>query len=68
MSTTTGEMLKQARERAGLTQKALGIALGYCEQNAQSMVTRWETDTKPLPRKHIKTICEMFDLNPLDLI
>lgn len=45
MSTTTGEILKQARERAGLTQKALGIALGYNEQNAQSMVTRWETDS-----------------------
>ena len=62
------KVLRQAREAAGLTQKALGIALGYPEDHAQSFVSNWETEYRPIPRKHFKRICELLHIDPLDLI
>ena len=34
-----------------MTQKAVGLALGYTDDTAQTYVARWETGTRPIPRK-----------------
>ena len=62
------EILKRARKAAGLTQKALGVALGYPEETVQRFVSNWETEYRPVPRKHYKKICELLHIDPLDLI
>ena len=62
------KVLRQAREAAGLTQKALGVALGYPEDHAQSFVSNWETGYRPIPRKHIKTLAALLNIDPLDLL
>lgn len=62
------EILKRAREAAGLTQKALGVALGYPEATAQRFISNWETGYRPIPRKHIKTLAALLNIDPLDLL
>lgn len=62
------KVLRQAREAAGMTQKALGVALGYPEDHAQSFVSNWETEYRPIPRKHIKTLAALLNIDPLDLL
>ena len=62
------KVLRQAREAAGLTQKALGVALGYPEDHAQSFVSNWETEYRPIPRKHIKALAVLLHVEPADLL
>lgn len=42
-ATTFGDLLKFLRKRAGLTQRELGIAVGY----AETQITRLEGNTRP---------------------
>lgn len=51
-----------------MTQKAVGLALGYPEANAQMHVAHWEAGTHPVPRKHIKTLAALLKIDPLDLL
>lgn len=62
------KVLRQAREAAGLTQKALGVALGYPEDHAQSFVSNWETGYRPIPRKHIKALAALLHVELADLL
>lgn len=62
------EVLRQARKAAGLNQTELGMALGYPEETAQKCISNWETEYRPIPRKHFKRICELLHIDPLDLI
>lgn len=43
-----GELIKQLRKNAGLTQKELGMACGYDDASADANVRLWETG-KTLP-------------------
>jgi transcriptional regulator with XRE-family HTH domain len=52
---TFGGRLAQQRERAGLTQKALGLKLGV----THSTVSKWESDENDPP---IKTLRQMRDV------
>lgn len=52
-----------------MTQKALGVALGYPDSaSTQIYVAQWEAGTRPIPRKHIKTLAALLDINPVDLL
>ena len=51
-----------------MTQKALGVALGYPEERAQSFVSNWETGYRPIARKHIKTLAALLNIDPVDLL
>lgn len=62
------KVLRQAREAAGLTQKALGVALGYPEATAQRFVSNWETGYRPIPRKHIKALAALLHVELADLL
>lgn len=51
-----------------MTQKAVGLALGYTDDTAQTYVARWETGTRPIPRKHLKTLAALLKIDPLELL
>ena len=51
-----------------MTQKSLGVALGYPEVTAQRFISNWETGYRPIPRKHIKTLAVLLNIDPLDLL
>lgn len=40
--TTIGEKIRAARVAAGLTQKQLGLAVGFSENSAERMIQKWE--------------------------
>ena len=48
-----------------MTQKAIGLALGYPEANAQVHFAHWEAGTHPIPRKHIKTLAALLNIDRL---
>ena len=51
-----------------MTQKAVGLALGYTDDTAQTYVARWETGARPIPRKHLKTLAALLKIDPLELL
>ena len=51
-----------------MTQKAVGLALGYPEANAQTYVAHWEAGTRPIPSKHLKTLAALLNIDPLELL
>lgn len=61
----TGEEFKRARIRQGLTQKKIGIMLGYKEASAERIVQHWEYDEQPIPIKHFRTLAKILDV-PLE--
>jgi transcriptional regulator with XRE-family HTH domain len=65
--TTTPELIRSARERANLTQKALGEALGY-GKNAQNIVANWELGNRPVPLYKIRQLCDLLGIDPLSFI
>lgn len=40
--TTIGEKIRAARVAAGMTQKQLGLAVGFSENSAERMIQKWE--------------------------
>ena len=65
---STAERIRNARETAGMTQKALGLALGFSGDYARVSVARWEAGTRPLPIEYVKPIARQLGLDPLDLL
>lgn len=61
----TGEELKAFRLKKGITQQALGEALGYQGKSALVTVQRWEYDTRPIPIKHFRKLAKLLDI-PID--
>lgn len=61
---TVGQKIKRIRNFRGLTQKQLGIAMGFNESNADVRVRQYESDEK-LPRKeNINVIAKVLNVNP----
>lgn len=58
-----GKTLKEARESKKLTQKQVGEACGYKDDAAQIYVQGWETNKRPVPRKHLATIAQLLDIS-----
>jgi transcriptional regulator with XRE-family HTH domain len=65
-SMTIGERVKDARQKAGLTQKQVGELLGYA--SAQTVVAHWEAGTVPIPRDKLKPLAKILQIDPVDLI
>jgi len=61
----TGEELKAYRQARGLTQKALGLKLGYPKNSAEKVVQQWEYDRQPIPIKHFRKLSGILDI-PLE--
>jgi transcriptional regulator with XRE-family HTH domain len=61
----TGEELKKARILKTLTQKQLGLMLGYNEKIAERTVQHWEYGARPIPVKHFRALSKILAI-PLD--
>lgn len=57
--------LKAARLAAGVTQRKLGIALGYEMFTAQPMINKWESGHQPIPIHQVRKIAEILKI-PID--
>jgi len=60
-----GEELKRARIRKQLTQKRLGLMLGYGDLTADTVVQKWEYGERPIPMKHFRKLSEILEI-PLE--
>jgi DNA-binding XRE family transcriptional regulator len=64
----THEIIRAARINAGLTQRELGLRLGYSEKTAQILMAMWESGTRPVPKAKIRSLCDILGLDPLIFI
>ena len=60
---TTGERIKAARKRAGLTQKELGEKLGIAYQT----LAQWETGARKPKAETLRRIADALDVTMMDL-
>ena len=61
----TGEEFKALRKAVGLSQQALGEALGYEGRTAEMMVQKWEYGQRPINPKHFRKLSELLHV-PLE--
>ena len=59
------ERIKKARQEAGMTQKQVGIALGYKDNIADYYIRRWELGTRPIPNDKLRALSQVLNI-PLD--
>lgn len=57
-----GSTIREARIKAGLTQKELGVACGCNDFCAQETVSRWERGCQPVPRKKMVIVAQLLDI------
>lgn len=68
MTEEIARRIKEARIAAGYTQKGLGLALGYEEITAESSVSRWERNLRPVPLDKLRKLAEVLGLTLDELI
>lgn len=56
------EALRIARIERHLTQKELGVKLGYEDEAAQPIVSAWESGSRDIPLTMIRLICDVLGL------
>ena len=61
----TGDELRRARIRCCLTQKRLGLMLGYKQLTADTVVQKWEYGERPIPVKHFRQLSKILNV-PLE--
>lgn len=61
-----GKFIREERLDRNMTQKELGLLLGYGEDSAQVRVSNFESGQK-VPRKKIKKLSELLDI-PIELL
>ncbi len=57
----------EQREKAGLTQKELGIKLGFKEENAQAQIYQYEKGYRSPSKKRLEKMAELFSV-PVDVL
>ena len=60
-------LIFQARTKLNLTQKELGEQCGY-RNNAAKIVSKWETDYRPVPKSKIILLGGILNIDPLKLL
>ena len=65
MSTIIGEKIKRLRKLRGITQKELGIAVGFDEKSADVRIAQYETGTRTPKQELVEKIADVLDVNPL---
>lgn len=68
MSTEYGDMIRQLRTAAGLTQKALGEACGYIEASAERSVRHWESGRSYPPIEMLRALAQALHVPVESLI
>ena len=62
-----GERIRFIRNLRGITQKALGLAIGFSEQTADVRVAQYESGTRSPKEKYVNNIANVLDISPLAL-
>jgi len=62
-----GERIKFLRTLRGLTQKGLGLAIGFSEQTADVRVAQYESGTRSPKEKYTDSIANVLEVSPLTL-
>lgn len=60
---TIGEKIKNARILRGLTQKELGIKLGFDEKSADVRIAQYESGTRTPKAELLSEIANVLDVN-----
>jgi transcriptional regulator with XRE-family HTH domain len=63
-SKTMGEVLAEARIKAGLTQLDLGLKLGY---SGSQIVSNWERNLCGIPVKKAAVFCKLTSMKPSEM-
>lgn len=63
-----GETIKAARLKAGLSQMALGLQVGFDEGTAQKNVSRWEHGVNRVPVENVRQLARILNIDPLNLL
>jgi transcriptional regulator with XRE-family HTH domain len=59
-----GNRIKRIRKMRGMTQKELGLAVGFNEKSADVRITQYELGTRTPKEKVISRIADVLDVNP----
>ena len=62
-----GERIKFIRTLRGMTQKGLGLAIGFSEQTADVRVAQYESGTRTPKEKYVDNLAGALDVSPLAL-
>ena len=62
-----GERIRFIRNLRGLTQKGLGLAIGFSEQTADVRVAQYESGTRSPKEKYVDGIANALEVSPLAL-
>ena len=62
---TQGEFIRARREELRLTQKELGLALGYADRSAGTVIQNWEHGRSPVPLDKLRVLAKALHV-PLD--
>ena len=60
-----GDKIKRIRKFRGITQKELGIAVGFDEKSADVRIAQYESGTRTPKQELVKKFAEVLDVNPL---
>ena len=60
---TTGQRIKDARKKAGMTQKELGLKLGVTYQT----IAQWENDLRNPKKETIRRIAAALSVDPVEI-
>lgn len=60
---TIGEKIKNARNLRGLTQKELGMELGFDEKSADVRIAQYESGTRTPKSELLSEIANVLDVN-----
>ena len=58
-----GDRIKRARNLRGMTQKELGIAIGFDEKSADIRIAQYESNTRTPKEELLRKIAEVLDVN-----
>lgn len=61
---TIGDKIKEARILRKMTQKELGLAIGFPQRSADIRITQYESGTRVSKEKLVLQIAEVLNVNP----
>lgn len=65
---TVGEKIKFIRNFRGMTQKELGVGIGFDEKGADNRIAQYETNYRVPKKDTLLQIAKVLDVNPLNFI
>lgn len=60
---SVGDRIKRARNFRGMTQKELGIAVGFDEKSADIRIAQYESNTRTPKEDLLRKLAEALDVN-----